>query len=115
MHELSIVKRFMNIAISSIPEGNTAKIKSVVIDVGEMTDLVPHYLSKYYELSSKDTILDGSELIIHPVPMKVLCNTCGSTYNHMLTPDRLCPDCGSGDCHLLEGRDVTVSEIRLEE
>lgn len=115
MHELSIVKRFMNIAISSIPEGNTAKVKSVTIDVGEMTDLVPRYLTKYYDLSSKDTILEGSELIIHSVPMKVLCHSCGCTYNPMLSPRRLCPECGSGDCHLLEGRDVSVSEITLEE
>lgn len=115
MHEMSIVKRFMNIAINTAQENNITKVKSVVLQVGEMTDLVPHYLQKYYQICAEGTLLEGSELEIEMVPFKVLCNDCGETYFPMHTENRLCPKCHSGNCHILEGRDVTVKEIKIEE
>ena len=115
MHEMSIVKRFMNIALDQlIQQGKENEtIESVTLEVGEMTDLVPHYLQKYYEIASKGTPLEASKLIIEMIPMKVKCLDCGCEYNPMKTPDRLCPDCNSGNCHLLQGRDVSVSSITL--
>ncbi len=112
---MSIVKRFMNIALTQLEtqgkENET--VEAVTLEVGEMTDLVPHYLQKYYEIASKGTPLEASKLIIQMVPMKVKCLDCGSEYNPMETKDRLCPECGSGNCHLLQGRDVSVSSITL--
>ena len=115
MHEMSIVKRFMNIALEQIKQQKleNESVESLTLEVGEMTDLVPHYLEKYYEIASKGTPLEASKLVIEPVPMLVRCLSCRTEYNPTRTKDRLCPNCGSGECHLLQGREVNVKSISL--
>lgn len=114
MHEMSIVRRFMNIAIDTASQNHVTHVKSVVLQVGEMTDLVPHYLQKYYKIASEGTILEGSDLEVEMVPLRVSCNSCGEVYEPMRTPDRLCPKCHSGECHILSGRDVTVAQLKVD-
>ncbi|MCR5716893.1 MAG: hydrogenase maturation nickel metallochaperone HypA, partial [Lachnospiraceae bacterium] len=96
MHELSIVKRFMNIALSSLENEPDVRVRQLILDVGEMSGTEPEYLQKYYESCVRGTQLEGSTLVIRPVPMKVQCQSCGTIYNPKLTPERLCPTCKSG-------------------
>ncbi|MBE5854385.1 MAG: hydrogenase maturation nickel metallochaperone HypA [Lachnospiraceae bacterium] len=114
MHELSIVKRFMNIALEEAEKRKIDRITALTLQVGEMTDVLPEYLHKYYDMCAEGTVLEGSKLIIEPVPMKVKCLSCGHEYNPMKTKDRVCDACGSGECKLLEGRDITVKALSYE-
>ncbi len=115
MHELSIVKRFMNIALSAIEDQPSVTVRELILDVGEMSGTEDEYLLRYYDTCTLDTRLEGSKLTIRKVPMKVECNDCHTIYNPKLTPERLCPTCHSGDCHLLEGRDIKVAELIVDE
>lgn len=114
MHEMSIVKRFMNIAIHKAQLNHLSQIHAIVLQVGEMNDLDSFYLQKYFMIASQGTILQNAELIIETVPMKVICQDCHTLYNPMYTPKRLCPVCQSGNCHILAGRDIFVKEIQVE-
>ncbi|MCR5319805.1 MAG: hydrogenase maturation nickel metallochaperone HypA, partial [Lachnospiraceae bacterium] len=41
MHELSIVKRFMNIALEEAEKSKIDRITALTLQVGEMTDVLP--------------------------------------------------------------------------
>ena len=111
MHEMSYVVRFVNQAIEEAKKEQAGHVARLCVSVGEMTDVLPEYLQKYYPMAVKDTILEGSELSVEMVPVRVLCAGCGKDYH----PDRehkyLCPHCGDGKGKVIAGRDVVMEKL----
>ena len=84
MHEMSYVVRFVSLALDRAKESGASEVRSLTVSVGEMTDIVPEYLYRYYPEAVKGTIMEGSELKVEVVPVKIRCAGCGETYH----PDR---------------------------
>ena len=114
MHELSYVVRFVNRALEIAEENHADRIKKLVVHVGEMTDVVPEYLHKYYPEAVQGTILEGSVLETEPVPVRMRCGACGREYHPDREHDYLCPECGGGTGKLLAGREITIKELEIE-
>lgn len=114
MHEMSFVTRFVNQAIASAEKNQAKKVTRVVVQVGEMTGILPEYLHKYFPIATKDTILQDAILETESIRLKVSCNKCKTIYYPKETPDMLCPSCQSGECHILEGKDMFLKEIEIE-
>lgn len=114
MHEMSYVVRFVNQAIESAREQNVSCVKRIVVSVGEMTGVLPEYLYKYYPLAIKDTILDGSELSVKMIPIRVECSGCGKTYHPTREQRYLCPFCSDSRGRVISGRDVILEQIEVE-
>lgn len=114
MHEMSYVLRFVNLALRKAGENGAARIHSVTVNVGEMTDIVPGYLQKYYPEAVKGTIMEGSVLRVKVVPVRIRCAGCGKEYH----PDRdhsyACPACGRCEGEILAGKGMSISEIVME-
>ncbi len=120
MHEMSYVIRFVNLAAESIlqeyqEEKNAPAVISISVEVGEMSNVLPEYLQKYYPRVVKGTILEGSKLLTIPVAARILCEDCGNEYHPEKEHEYLCPRCKSARGKILSGRGVTLSEIVLEE
>jgi len=114
MHEMSYVLRFVNLALRRAGECGAVRVHSLTVDVGEMTDIVPEYLHKYYPEAVRGTILEGAELRVKVVPVRIRCAGCGEEYH----PDRehsyACPACGSSEGEILAGKGMTLSELTME-
>lgn len=91
----------------------------VKVDIGGLSGVIPRYLTDLWTLGTKDSILDGAELIINEVPGLVKCLDCGEEYllmenrkNNM--PD--CPNCHGSRFSLMEGsREVLITELGVPE
>ena len=91
----------------------------VKVDIGGLSGVIPRYLTDLWGIGTKDSILEGAELIINEVPGMVKCQDCGKEYilldhrkNNM--PD--CPQCHSARFTLTEGaRDIIITELGLPE
>lgn len=114
MHEMSLVINFVDIAKEYASKANAAKVEKVVLQVGELTGAVPHYLEIFYPAVVEGTILEGSELIIETVEASVFCTDCGTTYNPCKT-DLKCPNCQSEKCDIIDGQRMFVKEIAIVE
>ncbi|MBQ2627956.1 MAG: hydrogenase maturation nickel metallochaperone HypA [Eubacterium sp.] len=114
MHELSYVVRFADRAVEIARENNAVSVQKLVVQVGEMTDVLPEYLQKYYPEVTKDTILAGSVLETEPLAARILCGGCGSEFHPSRENNYLCPHCGSGNGKVLEGRHVILKEVIME-
>ncbi len=113
MHEMSYVVRFVNQAIEEANKERASRVARLFVSVGEMTDVLPEYLHKYYPSAVKGTILEGSSLEVETVPVRVVCAGCGKEYH----PDRehkyLCPFCSDGNGKVIAGRDVMLEKIEI--
>ena len=113
MHELSYVTKLVDLAVQTAERENMAKITAVYADIGKMTGLVPFYMQKYFKTAVKDTVLDGSKLIINEVAVTAKCS-CGHEYAPDASHDYLCPVCGSGQCRIITGREMLLTKLEGE-
>lgn len=114
MHELSMVKAVID-AIEDLYQANEwSAIKSVTLRVGAMRQVIPHILSFAFNASIKGTDLDGAELVIMPVPIEFLCRGCGGKWGES-DLGYLCPHCGSKDVDMLQGMEMDIESLEVEE
>lgn len=114
MHEMGIVLSFVKIAEDFAVKSNAVKVKKVVLQVGEISGIVPQYLHEFYPVVIEKTKLAGSELIIETIDASVFCTVCATTYNPCET-DMKCPNCGSERCDVIDGGGLFIKEIVIEE
>jgi len=113
MHEMSYVIRFVNLALQKAEENRASGVRSLTVAVGEMTDIVPEYLYKYYPDAVKGTIMEGSELKVEMVPVKIKCGGCGEVYHPDKSNSYACPCCGSSKGRICQGRGMEVRELEI--
>ena len=115
MHELSYILDIINSVQEVKEKENLLEIKKIVVDVGQMSGVVPFYLHKYYKDAIKGTFLEYTELITNEVAVKILCEGCGKEY----TPDKenryKCPECGERKGKLIQGKGIIIKEIVVED
>lgn len=111
---MSYVVRFVNLAIDTAQKNSAKSVSSITVSVGEMTDIVPEYLERYYPQVVKGTVLEGSELKIIQEPVTVQCLDCGAKYQPKKEYDYCCPVCGSFRGKVLSGRDVRLVRVEAE-
>lgn len=96
-------------------DGRGCRVRKVVVEVGEMTDIVPSYLCKYYPEAVKGTVLEQSELDVQVVPVQIRCRKCETRYHPDKEHRYSCPRCGSSDGEILSGRGMRLREVVVME
>lgn len=111
MHEMSYCLKMVNLAIETCKENDIKKVDKILVEVGQMTGVLPYYLQKYYPKAVKDTILEDSTLEVIEVLVQTKCDQCGNIYNPKKEEKYLCPKCGSGMGKVIKGRDVILKQV----
>ncbi len=112
MHEMSYVAGIVNTVLDAL-ETRETEVLRVTVECGGMTGVVPDYLIKYYGTATKDTLLEGSELVVRVVPVSAECEECGSTFSPDRASDYRCPKCGSYRAKILSGREFNVVNMEI--
>lgn len=114
MHEMSYVIRFVNLALQRAKENGAARVRSLTVSVGEMTDIVPEYLHKYYPEAVSGTILEGSELKVEVIPVRIRCTGCGEEYHPEKGNSYACPVCGGFAGEICAGKGMRLEALEME-
>ena len=113
MHEMGVAMQIIDIATASIPEDmRPARVERINLKVGKLSAIVKDSLSFCFEIASKDTPLDGAELVIEEVPVVARCNSCSTEWT-IDSPVFTCINCSGGDIKLLSGRELDIESIEL--
>lgn len=118
MHEYAICENILSIVkaeINKLLEKNkNIRLKEVRLKIGGMRQIIPDYLTFAYKTLTNDTQLFNSELNICVIPIKISCLNCD--FNGDL-PDKklLCPKCHSESINILNGKELFVESIEIEE
>ncbi len=111
MHELGIIVHVAKSLEAIAEENHLEKIGSVTLEIGEVSGVVPEYLTDcwtYYR--KKLPILAESEMIIEKLPAVTFCEDCHETYE-TVKYGKVCPHCGSRETYLVVGNECNIKEI----
>ena len=113
MHELGIVAHVIR-SVEEVGHQNCLNhISAVTLEIGEVSGVVPEYLTDCWEWSvKKTTLLQGSELRVEILPAVTHCDGCGKDYP-TVPHGKTCPHCGSGSTWLLTGAELNIKEIEV--
>jgi hydrogenase nickel incorporation protein HypA/HybF len=110
MHEISLVENIIEIITTEMPKHGISTVETITLKIGDMQHVVPDALTFGFEIVSKDTPLEGAELIIENVPAKARCKTCGSEFVVEDWWDN-CPKCDSVEIEIISGKELEIVEF----
>jgi len=110
MHELGILNSMIHTLEKTVRDEGLTSVDKIVIEVGELSGIVPDYLMKCWPAARYKTFMENTELEMTVVPGIVRCRGCGRVFNAVYS-DLVCPDCGGQDLEILEGNDMIIQEL----
>lgn len=110
MHELGVVLEVIRIVEQFAEENQVEKIERVVLQIGELSSMIPKYIEAIYPAAIDQTMLEGTQLQIEVLPANGRCSQCGKVFR-LMDQDGICPKCQSTDCEMLGGKEFYIKEI----
>jgi hydrogenase nickel incorporation protein HypA/HybF len=110
MHELSLCESITELVAECARREGVEKVTRVVLSLGVAAAVDADSLSFCFPITAAGTIVDGAELVIERVALKVRCEACGQQYAPAEFIDP-CPSCGSFRRQILEGREMRVASF----
>jgi hydrogenase nickel incorporation protein HypA/HybF len=110
MHELGIMINVINSIEKIAAENGVTKVATLVLQVGELSPVVPHYLKAVFPAAVDGTLLQDTKLEIEVIPGNGVCKHCGSEFN-LIACNKTCPDCGHAEWDLISGTEFLIKEI----
>lgn len=111
MHELGIVYHVIKEVEKVGEENSLTGISAVTLQVGEVSGVVPMFLSDCWKWSvAKSPLLKDSELKFETIEAVTFCENCEKTYSTM-EHKKICPHCGSDRTYLLTGNELFIKEV----
>ena len=111
MHELAIADSVVQIA-SRHADGR--QVTKVYLKVGHLRQVVPSALAFSFELVAQGTPVEGAELEMEEIPVTGKCRECGAESQLAGFPLQ-CGACGGFALQILEGEELYVESLELEE
>ncbi len=84
------------------------------LKVGHLRQIVPSALAFSFELVAQGTPIEGAELALEEVAATGLCRGCGVESRLESFPLQ-CRACGGFDLEIVEGEELYVESLELEE
>lgn len=98
MHEIGVVRSMVK----------------TVLDIGELSLVIPKYVEDIYPVVVGDTWLKDTKLVINVIPGMAECDECNELFN-VIEHEGYCPNCGSFEKTILSGKDFLIREIHIPE
>jgi hydrogenase nickel incorporation protein HypA/HybF len=111
LHELAIAESVVQIADR---HANGRRVTKVYLKVGHLRQVVPSALAFSFELVAQGTPVEGAELEMEEVPVMGKCRECGAESRLEQFPLQ-CGVCRGFDLQILEGEELYVESLELEE
>jgi hydrogenase nickel incorporation protein HypA/HybF len=121
MHELAVAQAIVAAAERSA-EGRPVSV--VRVRLGRLRQVVPEYLSFYFEVAARETVCEEAELECERVASLLRCGACGAEWDPAAPPAETgeqlvvrfrCPECESADHRVLSGDELVVESIDVTE
>ena len=111
MHELAIADSVVQVASRHAGDRQVTK---VYLKVGHLRQVVPSALAFSFELVAQGTPVEGAVLEIEEVPVRGECRECRAESRLESFPLQ-CAACGAFDLEILQGEELYVESLELEE
>lgn len=110
MHELGLVYQVVKTVDEVVADNDLSEIESIVLQVGEMSDVVPKFIEEAWRATAPTTDYPNAKMIVEVSPAMAKCLGCGYE-NHIKSFDLTCPKCNSQNLKIISGREFLIKEI----
>ncbi len=115
MHELGIVFHIVKAVEEIAAENNVNKVKKVVLQIGEVSTVIPHYLQDCWKWKcDKTELMKDCELEIETIEAITYCEDCEKTYS-TVAHGKICPYCQREHTYLVQGNEHVIKEIEVSD
>lgn len=112
MHETDMTKALiLTIKDWQATQSASQKIEKIHLVVGQFTCVEPVSLKFAFEVQTRNTFLDGVELIVKDIPLIAYCHSCQQEYKPQIGLQYSCPDCQSPMEDIRSGRELKIDHI----
>lgn len=108
-----MVRGIYDVINEQIKEHNVTRVVQVRIVVGALTGVEDMTMKLCFEMYVQRTPLQGAELVIKRVPVKVQCRVCGNAYETGI-PFSACTVCGNKKMQILSGDELYIESLEVE-
>jgi hydrogenase nickel incorporation protein HypA/HybF len=116
MHELAVTKSILQLALDHAEKNGGKEVLSIYLIIGEMRNLEEDWIQRYFDHISAGTAAEHAVIKVKKVPIKFLCEECGTQFSGDLREDKklLCPHCNSFEYDLVSGRELIVEKLEIK-
>jgi hydrogenase nickel incorporation protein HypA/HybF len=107
MHEMSIAQSLVSILQEEMSRHGVTALRSVRLNIGEMSAIVPESLSFCFEIIVQGTPLEGAKLLMDRVTLKGYCPQCEETFD-IKDFVFVCPACGGTTIETIQGQELSI-------
>ena len=87
------------------------KIEKIHLVVGQFTCVEPVSLKFAFEVQTRNTFLEGVELVIRDIPLIAYCHSCQQEYQPEIGLQYSCPECHSPMEDIRSGRELKIDRL----
>ena len=112
MHETDMTKALiLTVKDWYHSQSEQLKIDKIHLVVGQFTCVEPVSLQFAFEVQTRNTFLEGVELVIKDVPLIAFCQSCQQEYKPEIGLQYSCRDCKSPMEDIRSGRELKIDRI----
>ena len=112
MHELGIMQNIIASVQQYAEDNHITEIVKVIVEVGQISGVVPESLEFCFAVCAKDTVVEGARLEIERVDAVGRCKHCGEEFN-LLKNDFTCPSCSGSKWDVVSGRELVIKGLEV--
>ncbi|MFZ1682645.1 MAG: hydrogenase maturation nickel metallochaperone HypA [Candidatus Zixiibacteriota bacterium] len=114
MHELGIATNIVEIVQKEISLHRYGRIATIALRIGAMTDVDHESLRFGFEVITRNTPLEHTNLKIEAVPISVHCEACARD-SEIERYQFVCPTCGSRNVALQHGTELDIAYLEVDD
>jgi len=113
MHEMSIAQGLLDIIREEMEKHHATVLRSVRLNIGQLSAIVPESLSFCFEVMTAGTELEGARLDMEMIPLRGVCRACKRGFeikNYAFE----CPHCRGRDIETVSGQELSIVEMEVD-
>lgn len=114
MHEVSICESILRTIETELDHNDLENVREIHVKVGILSCVQPDLLKHVFQFVKVDTPFHQAELFAEMVDVLAACEHCGNTFR-IEKYKFVCPVCGNPSSNILEGNELKIHKIILEE
>jgi hydrogenase nickel incorporation protein HypA/HybF len=113
MHELSIAVSMIDQVIEESEKRGGLKVEAIYLRLGVFSGVNKEALLFAYAVACEGTPLEGSRLMIDPVPLVIYCPKCEQNRQPPSLYQLSCPECHAIAQEIVSGREIEVASLEV--
>jgi hydrogenase nickel incorporation protein HypA/HybF len=115
MHELSIARNLIEMAETAARDAGASRVTRLRLELGQMSGVVSGALLFCFDVAAQGTLVEGAQLDIELLPVVVHCPACGQDSPLPSIQRFRCPRCNAPTADIVQGRELVLASIEVED